>query len=44
MTKKNLDLFSYDNLDVNYHVTIVVKNGDVNDAFKIINSVELVTE
>lgn len=43
-TTVNLDLFSYDNLDVNYHVTIVVKNGDVNDAFKIINSVELVTE
>lgn len=43
-TTVNLDLFSYDNLDVNYHVTIVVKNGDVNDAFKIINSVELITE
>ena len=43
-TTVNLDLFSYDNLDLNYHVTIVVKNGDVNDAFKIINSVELVTE
>lgn len=39
----NLDLYSYDNLDQCYMITIYVKNGDVNDAFKILNSVELVT-
>ena len=40
----NLNLYSYDNLDVAYQVTIIIKNGDINDAFKIINSVELLTE
>lgn len=40
----NLDIFSYDNLDESYQITIFVRNGDINDAFKIINSVELVTE
>lgn len=43
-TTVNLDLYSYDNLDVAYQVTIIVKNGDINDAYKIFNSVELVTE
>ncbi len=40
----NLDVFSYDNLNESYQITIFVRNGDINDAFKIINSVELVTE
>lgn len=40
----NLDLYSYDNLDESYQITIFVRNGDINDAFKIINSVELITE
>lgn len=40
----NLEIYSYDNLDVAYQVTISVKNGDINDAYKILNSVELVTE
>lgn len=40
----NLDVFSYDNLNESYQITIFVRNGDINDAFKIINSVELITE
>lgn len=40
----NLDVFSYDNLNESYRITIFVRNGDINDAFKIINSVELITE
>lgn len=40
----NLDVFSYDNLNESYRITVFVRNGDINDAFKIINSVELITE
>lgn len=37
-----LELYPYDNLDLQYKVVVSVKNGDINDAYKILNSVELV--
>ncbi len=40
----NLDAFSYENLNESYQITVFVRNGNINDAFKIINSVEFVTE
>lgn len=40
----NLDVFSYENLNESYQITVFVRNGNINDAFKIINAVELVTE
>lgn len=40
----NLDVFSYENLNESYQITVFVRNGNINDAFKIINSVEFVTE
>lgn len=38
----SFEIYSYDNLDLQYQVVIHVKNGDINDAYKIINSVELI--
>lgn len=39
-----LDFYSYDSLDEKYQVTIIMTNQDKDEAYKILNSVELVTE
>ncbi|MGN1162224.1 MAG: hypothetical protein ACI4SX_08270 [Candidatus Fimenecus sp.] len=38
----SLSLYPKDNPNLNYQVVIVCKNADINEAYKIINSVELV--